>query len=142
MNGAVPNAYLASLCRITSTEHLAWRATASETLPITTLSNPLRPWDPTTIKSACQVSASFKITRYGRSSRVGTSEHTFNAEPERIFTPALTQDLASSIEACPKSLASCSSRYEGSLNKMNSGMLITFATLFAGQMRLFDSFGR
>ena len=73
---------------------------------MTTLSNPLRPCDPTTIKSACQVSASFKMTRYGRSSKVGTSEETSNAELERIPTPAVTQDLASSIEAWPMSLAS------------------------------------
>src|SRR5690242_9480201 len=32
---------------MTSTEHFAWSATASETLPMITLSNPLRPCDPT-----------------------------------------------------------------------------------------------
>ena len=33
-----------------------------ETLPIITLSNPLRPCDPTTIMSACHAFASFKMT--------------------------------------------------------------------------------
>src|SRR5579859_1769402 len=85
--------------------------------------------------SAGHVSASFKMTRYGRSSKVGTSEHDFNAEPTRISTPSATHSLASSIDASPRSLASGGSRYEWSLKKINSGTLITFAKLSAGQGR-------
>jgi hypothetical protein len=48
--------------RITSTEHFAWRATDSETLPMTMRSNPLRPCEPTTMTSAFHFSASSKIT--------------------------------------------------------------------------------
>jgi hypothetical protein len=59
-----PSAYTAvqACCRITSTEHFAWSATASETLPITIRSNPLRPWEPSTIISTFHFSASSKIT--------------------------------------------------------------------------------
>jgi hypothetical protein len=58
-------AYTAALScrrRITSTEHLPWSATDSETLPITIRSNPLRPCEPSTMTSAFHFSASSKIT--------------------------------------------------------------------------------
>ena len=39
--------------RTTSTEHSAWRLTASETLPIKNRFKPVRPCEPTTMRSAC-----------------------------------------------------------------------------------------
>src|ERR1019366_1120899 len=51
--------------RTISTEHPAWRATASETLPSRKCSKPLRPCDPTTIKSARHFEAASMILDFG-----------------------------------------------------------------------------
>jgi len=53
--------YLLLRSRTICTEHRAWRATASETLPSKNRSSPFLPWEPTTIRSGEHWSAYSRI---------------------------------------------------------------------------------